>query len=78
MYFCDNFVIGFFSMSSIMLRVAEEAAEAEEAAQAEEAEDIVMSVCYTIYRWMALSCFRIHNQDYTSKIVILIINIKLN
>ena len=72
MYFCDNFVIGFFSMSSIMLRVAEEAA------QAEEAVDIVMIVCYTMYIRMSLSCFNIHKQDYTSKIVILIINIKLN
>jgi hypothetical protein len=35
LYVCDNFVIGFFSMSSTMLRVAEDAA------QAEEAEDIV-------------------------------------
>jgi hypothetical protein len=37
-------------MSSTMLRVAEEDA------QAEEAEDIVMSVCYTMYRRMSLSC----------------------
>jgi hypothetical protein len=50
-----------------MLRVAEEAAEAEEA------EDIVMSVCYTMYIRMSLSCFQIHKQDYTSKIVIVII-----
>jgi hypothetical protein len=35
-----------------MLRVVEEAAEAEEA------EDIVMSVCYTMYIRMSLSCFR--------------------
>lgn len=67
MYCCDNLVIGFFSMSSTMLRVVEEAAEAEEA------DDIVMSVCYTMYIRMSLSCFRIHKQDYTSKIVILIV-----
>jgi hypothetical protein len=42
-------------MSSTMLRVAEEAAQAEEAA-----EDIVMSVCYTMYIRMSLSCFQIH------------------
>jgi hypothetical protein len=59
-------------MSSTMFRVVEEAAEAEEA------EDIVMSVCYTMYIQMSLSCFQLHEQDYTSKIVILIINIKLN
>jgi hypothetical protein len=39
-------------MSSTMLRVAEELAEAEEA------EDIVISVCYTMYIRMSLSCFR--------------------
>ena len=50
-----------------MFRVAEEAAEGEEA------DDIVMSVCYTMYRRMSLSCFQIHKQDYTSKIVIVII-----
>ena len=38
-------------MSSTMLRVAEEAVQAEE-------EDIVMSVCYTMYRRMSLSGFR--------------------
>ena len=52
MYCCDNLVIGFFSMSSTMLRVVDEAV------QAEEAEDIVMSVCYTMYIRMSLSCFR--------------------
>jgi hypothetical protein len=39
-------------MSSTMLRVAEEAAEAEEAV------DIVMSVCYTMSIQMSLSWFR--------------------
>jgi len=67
LYDCDNFVIGFFSMRSTMLRVAEEVAEAGEA------EDIVISVCYTMYIRMSLSCFQIHKQDYTSKIVIVII-----
>ena len=52
MYVCDNFVIGFFSISSTMLSVAAEAAEVEEAV------DIVMSVCYTMYIRMSLSCFR--------------------
>ena len=40
-------------MSSTMLRVAEDAAQAEEAE-----EDIVMSVGYTMYIRMSLSCFR--------------------
>ena len=60
-------------MSSTMLRAAEDSAQAEEAE-----EDIVMSVGYTMYTRMSLSCFQIHKQVYTNKIVILIINIKLN
>ena len=44
-----------------------------DAAQAEEAEDIVMSVCYTMYIRMSLSCFHKHKQYYISKIIIVII-----
>jgi hypothetical protein len=55
-----------------MLRVAAEAA------QAEEAEDIVMSVCYTMYRRMSLSCFQIHKQELYKQDCNSIYYIKLN
>jgi hypothetical protein len=48
-----------------------------DAAQAEEAEDIVMSVCYTMYRRMSLSCFQIRKQELYKQDCNINCNIKL-